>query len=101
MAELRSVNPRALQFNPNNPRRTPVPPAMDKQLVASIKAVGIIQPPSVTQKNDERTVVVGNRRMIGRTPDSATDGEAPARTRRAPRCSLMLVAQHLVLRVPR
>ena len=32
MAELRSVDPRTLQVNPNNPRRTPVPPAMDEQL---------------------------------------------------------------------
>jgi len=63
MAELRSVDPRTLQFNPNNPRRTPVPPAMDEQLVASIKAVGIIQPPSVTAKDDGLTIVVGNRRV--------------------------------------
>ena len=63
MAELRSVDPRTLQINPNNPRRTPVPPAMDEQLVASIKAVGIIQPPCVTQKDDELTIVVGNRRV--------------------------------------
>jgi ParB family chromosome partitioning protein len=63
MAELRSVDPRTLQFNPNNPRRTPVPPAMDEQLVASIKAVGIIQPPCVTQNDDGLTIVVGNRRV--------------------------------------
>jgi ParB/RepB/Spo0J family partition protein len=63
MAELRSVDPRTLQINPNNPRRTPVPPAMDEQLVASIKAVGIIQPPSVTAKDDGLTIVVGNRRV--------------------------------------
>ena len=47
MAELRSVDPRTLQPNPNDPRPTPVPPAMDEQLLASIKAVGIIQPPCV------------------------------------------------------
>jgi len=63
MAKLRSVDPRTLQFNPNNPRRTPVPPAMDEQLVASIKAVGIIQPPCVTQEGDRLTIVVGNRRV--------------------------------------
>jgi len=63
MAELRSVDPRTLQPNPNNPRRTPVPPAMDEQLVASIKAVGIIQPPSVIAKDDELIIVVGNRRV--------------------------------------
>lgn len=63
MAELRSVDPRTLQSNPNNPRRTPVPPAMDEQLVASIKAVGIIQPPSVTPKGDGLMIVVGDRRV--------------------------------------
>jgi ParB/RepB/Spo0J family partition protein len=63
MAELRSVDPRTLQPNPNNPRRTPVPPAMDEQLVASIKAVGIIQPPCVTPNGDGLTIVVGNRRV--------------------------------------
>jgi ParB/RepB/Spo0J family partition protein len=63
MAELRSVDPRTLQINPNNPRRTPVPVAMDEQLLASIKAVGIIQPPCVTQKDDGLTIVVGNRRV--------------------------------------
>ena len=63
MAELRSVDPRTLQLNPNNPRRTPVSPAMDEQLVASIKAVGIFQPPSVIPKDDGLMIVVGNRRV--------------------------------------
>src|ERR1700691_2843785 len=63
MAELRSVDPRTLQFNPNNPRRPPAPPAMDEQLVASIRAVGIIQPPCVTPNGDALTIVVGNRRV--------------------------------------
>jgi ParB family chromosome partitioning protein len=63
MAELRSVDPRNLQPNPNNPRRTPVPPAMDEQLVASIKSVGIIQPPSVIAKDDGLVIVVGSRRV--------------------------------------
>jgi len=36
---------------------------MDEQLVASIKAVGIIQPPSVTQSEDGLMIVVGNRRV--------------------------------------
>jgi len=63
MAELRSVDPRILLPNPNNPRTTPVPPAMDEQLVASIKAVGIIQPPSVTPKDDKLIIALGNRRV--------------------------------------
>jgi ParB family chromosome partitioning protein len=63
MPELRSVDPRTLQSNPNNPRRTPVPPAMDEQLLASINAVGIIQPPCVISKDDGLMIVVGNRRV--------------------------------------
>ena len=47
MAELRSVNPTTLLPNPDNPRRTPAPKAQDEQLAASIRAVGIIQPPRV------------------------------------------------------
>ncbi len=62
MAELRSVDPRVLKPNPNNPRRTPAPPAMDEQLVASIKAVGVIQPPRVTEQNGDLTIITGNRR---------------------------------------
>ena len=62
MAELRSVDPRALKPNPTNPRRTPAPPAMDEQLVASIKAVGVIQPPRVTEQNGDLTIITGNRR---------------------------------------
>ncbi|HUZ62986.1 MAG TPA: ParB N-terminal domain-containing protein [Acetobacteraceae bacterium] len=73
MAELRSVDPRALQPNPNNPRRTPVPPAMDEQLLASIQAVGIIQPPCVTPKDDGLMIVVGNRRV-----KAAIKAELPA-----------------------
>jgi ParB/RepB/Spo0J family partition protein len=75
MAELRSVDPRTLQSNPNNPRRTPVPPAMDEQLVASIKAVGIIQPPCVTANGDALMIVVGNRRV-----KAAITAELPAIT---------------------
>ena len=63
MAELRSVDPRTLQLNPNNPRRAPVPPAMDEQMLASIKAVGIIHPPYVTPKDDGLMIVAGRRRV--------------------------------------
>lgn len=63
MPELRSVDPRALKLNPNNPRRTPVPPTMDEQLVASIKAIGIIQPPVVREVGGELVVKAGDRRV--------------------------------------
>jgi ParB family chromosome partitioning protein len=52
-----------LKPNPNNPRRTPVPPAMDEQLVASIKAIGIIQPPVVREADGELIVKAGGRRV--------------------------------------
>src|SRR5471030_1360612 len=73
MAELRSVDPRTLQPNPNNPRRTPVPPAMDEQLLASIKAVGIIQPPCVSVTDNGLTIEIGNRRV-----KAAIKAELPA-----------------------
>ena len=73
MAELRSVDPRALQSNPNNPRRTPASPGMDEQLLASIRAVGIIQPPCVTPKDNELMIVIGNRRV-----KAAITAELPA-----------------------
>jgi len=46
-ADLRSGNPRTLQINPTNPRRTPVPPAMDEKPVAPIRAIGgvLARPP--------------------------------------------------------
>jgi len=63
MAELRSVDPRTLLPNPNNPRRTPVPQAMDEQLLASITAVGIIQPPCVSQRDNGLMIEIGSRRV--------------------------------------
>jgi len=63
MAELRSVDPRTLQSNPNNPRRTPASPAMDEQLLASIKAVGIIQPPCVSVTDGGLMIEIGDRRV--------------------------------------
>ena len=62
MAELRSVDPRSLITNPNNPRRTATPKAMDDQLVASIRAIGIIQPPLVKETEAGLEIVAGNRR---------------------------------------
>ena len=62
MAELRSVDPKSLIPNPRNPRQTAVPKALDDQLVASIRAVGIIQPPRVKAVDDTLVVIAGNRR---------------------------------------
>ncbi len=63
MAELRSVCPLTLKPNPHNPRITPPPAAMDEQLVASIKAIGIIQPPVVVEKDGELVIKAGTRRV--------------------------------------
>jgi ParB/RepB/Spo0J family partition protein len=73
MAELRSVDPRTLQANPNNPRKTPVPPAMEEQLLASIKAVGIIQPPCVSVTDGGLMIEIGDRRV-----KAAIKAELPA-----------------------
>ena len=63
MAELRSVDPRSIKPNPNNPRRTPAPPAMDEQLLASVQAIGIIQPPVVSECDGDLIVKAGDRRV--------------------------------------
>src|SRR6516225_8774345 len=63
MAELRNVALLTLKPNPHNPRVTPPPAAMDDQLLASIKAIGIIQPPIVVEKNGELVIKAGTRRV--------------------------------------
>lgn len=87
MAELRRVDPRALHPNPDNPRRTPVPPAFDEGLRASIAAVGIIHAPLVAEHPDGRLVIVAGHRRTAqaiaaglaeidvdvRTPEGAAD----------------------------
>jgi ParB family chromosome partitioning protein len=63
MAELRTVDPRTLKPNPNNPRRTPAPQAMEDQLLASIRAIGIIQPPVVREVGGDLVIKAGARRV--------------------------------------
>jgi len=62
MTELRSVDPNSLVPNPDNPRRTSVPQAMEEQLIASIKAIGVIQPPRVKEAAGQLVIITGNRR---------------------------------------
>ena len=62
MAELRSVDPRTLTLNPNNPRTSAVPKEMDQQLVASIMAIGLLQPPVVREIDGALVVRAGDRR---------------------------------------
>lgn len=60
--ELRRVDPQALKDNPDNPRRRQSAPEADRQLTASIKAIGIIQPPLVRDVEGELVLVAGHRR---------------------------------------
>jgi ParB family chromosome partitioning protein len=63
--ELRTVDPRTLIVNPENPRRSPASPVADEQMAASIKVVGIIQPPIVKETADGLEIVYGERRVKG------------------------------------
>ena len=60
--ELRQVDPRALKPNPNNPRRTKARPEEDAQLAASVRAVGVTQPPVVREEGGGKLVIVAGHR---------------------------------------
>lgn len=49
---LISIDPRALKENPDKTRRSKSSPQADAVLLASIKAVGIVQPPVISQEAD-------------------------------------------------
>ncbi len=49
---LMTVDPRALKPNPDPMRRTPATPQADALLLATIKAVGIVQPPIISPQQD-------------------------------------------------
>jgi ParB family chromosome partitioning protein len=61
--ELRRVDPRIIKANPGNPRKIQPGDMSDATLAASIQAVGILQPPAVTEKNGELTLAYGARRV--------------------------------------
>ena len=61
--ELRRVDPRIIKANPGNPRKIQPGDMSDASLAASIQAVGILQPPAVTEKNGELTLAYGARRV--------------------------------------
>ena len=61
--ELRRVDPRILRHNPGNPRKIQPGEMPDAALAASIRAVGILQPTAVTEKDGELTVTYGARRV--------------------------------------
>ena len=62
--ELRTVDPRTLRNNPDNPRRTTASPEADAMLEASVKAIGIIQPPVVRPDDGGLMIVAGHRRVV-------------------------------------
>lgn len=61
--ELRTVDPRTIKANPNNPRRTAPIKESDAQLLASIKQLGMLQPPVVAPIGDDLMIIAGNRRI--------------------------------------
>jgi ParB family chromosome partitioning protein len=63
MSELRSVDPRTLVPNPNNPRTVATPKEMDAQLVASIRTIGLIHPPRVREEDGKLVITAGHRRV--------------------------------------
>ncbi|MBW4025723.1 MAG: ParB/RepB/Spo0J family partition protein [Proteobacteria bacterium] len=63
MTELRTVDPRTIKPNPHNPRTVAAPPHMEQELIASIRAIGIIQPPVVRIFNGDLVVKAGDRRV--------------------------------------
>ena len=50
--ELKFVDPRSLKDNPDKARRSKSSPQADALLLATIKAVGIVEPPIVTAETD-------------------------------------------------
>ncbi len=61
--ELRTVDPRTLLDNPDNPRGKAAPDLADEQMRLSIAAVGILQPPVVREMPEGLTVRYGSRRL--------------------------------------
>ncbi len=61
--ELRRVDPRCLKKNPGNPRKIQPGEMSDAALAANIGAIGILQPPVVSEKDGDLTIVYGARRV--------------------------------------
>jgi len=63
--ELRTVDPRNLIENPDNPRRKAAPDQADQQMAATARAIGILQPPVVREVADRLMTIYGHRRVRG------------------------------------
>jgi len=63
--DLRTVDPRSLIENPDNPRRRAPPDQADGQMAATARAVGILQPPVVREVAGGLMTIYGHRRVRG------------------------------------
>jgi ParB family transcriptional regulator, chromosome partitioning protein len=63
VTSLITADPRTIQPNPNNPRKVSPSAEADRVLVASIKSLGIIQPPVIAKHGDDLVLVAGHRRV--------------------------------------
>ena len=63
--ELRTVDPRTLADNPDNPRRNAPPDHADQQMAATARSIGIVEPPVVRQKDGGLMIIDGHRRKRG------------------------------------
>ena len=96
MPELRSVDPRTLVPNPDNPRRVVVPKPMDDQLMASIQAIGIIQPPVVRQVGDALVIKAGHRRVQAAIAATLTAIDVAGERRRGHRRAMGSLSENLI-----
>ena len=71
--ELRTVDPRTLKANPNNPRRTKADKFSDAQMLASVKAIGVLQPPLVREDGQDLVIEFGHRRVATSIKLGATE----------------------------
>jgi len=63
--ELRTVDPRSLIENPDNPRHRAPPDQADQQMAATARAIGILQPPVVREVEGKLMTIDGHRRVRG------------------------------------
>ncbi len=63
--ELRTVDPRSLIENPDNPRHRAPPDQADQQMAATARAIGILQPPVVREVEGKLMTIYGHRRVRG------------------------------------
>lgn len=88
--EIKLIDPRALIDNPERARRTKSSPQSDALLVATIRAVGIVQPPVVALQTDggngfviqhghrrvKQAIIAGLEEIAVIVDEAATDGGA-------------------------